>query len=296
LHAQGSAAACRGASSSSTADKIARFLVELASTGKSLLPFSPEGGDRLDFSTFDENSLLLQITAASAYGSMLSVDGVKPLMKQRLTHTSLKFIRLAYEEERDHARTGQTVVAPQIGLLAIVCHVICCNDVSKIDRATQHQLATLATGGLSSTLFLSSEGLKGTLPNVSAAKNLVLAAILKLICVAPSSVPVRLFESVYVSFPDDLTYFFFKQLNAFLLTLVTGLLRAYAVSDPSSEAACKLLALQALEGMSHIEGARLSASKVRPAVVEVLAAAMNHPSGLLRQAAVDVRNAWYVLD
>jgi hypothetical protein len=132
--------------------------------------------------------------------------------------------------------------------------------------------------------------------NVSAAKNLVLAAILKLICVAPSSVPVRLFESVYVSFLDDLTLRLLKQLNGFLLTLVTGLLRAYAISDPSSEVASKLLALQALEGMAHMEGARVSATAVRPAVVEVLAAAMNHPSGLLRQAAVDVRNAWYVLD
>ena len=80
------------------------------------------------------------------------------------------------------------------------------------------------------------------------------------------------------------------------MTLVTGLLRAYAISDPSSEVACKLLALQALEGMARMEGAKVSAITVRPAVVEVLASAMNHPSGLLRQAAVDVRNAWYVLD
>ena len=80
------------------------------------------------------------------------------------------------------------------------------------------------------------------------------------------------------------------------MTLITGLLRAYAVSSPSSEISCKLLALQALEGMAHMDGARLSANSVRPAVVEVLAAAMNHPSGLLRQAAVDVRNAWYVLE
>jgi hypothetical protein len=88
----------------------------------------------------------------------------------------------------------------------------------------------------------------------------------------------------------------YDQVSGFLLTVVTGLLRAFAVSDPSSEVSCKLLALQALEGMAHVEGARKSASAIQPAVVAVLAAAMNHPSGLLRQAAVDVRNAWYLME
>lgn len=67
------------------------------------------------------------------------------------------------------------------------------------------------------------------------------------------------------------------------------------MSDPVSEISCKMLALQGLEELSHLEGARSSTVDIKPAVVAVLAAAMNHPSGLLRQAAVDVRNAWYVL-
>jgi hypothetical protein len=84
--------------------------------------------------------------------------------------------------------------------------------------------------------------------------------------------------------------------NGFSLSIVTGLLRAYAVCDPVTEVSCKLLALQGLEGVAHMEGTKSSTSTIKPAVVAVLAAAMNHPSGLLRQAAVDVRNAWYVLD
>ena len=80
------------------------------------------------------------------------------------------------------------------------------------------------------------------------------------------------------------------------MTLVTGFLRAYAVSHPSREVSCKLLALQGLEAMTHMQGAKQHMCAVKPAVVEVLAAAMNHPSGLLRQAAVDVRNAWDVLE
>jgi hypothetical protein len=80
------------------------------------------------------------------------------------------------------------------------------------------------------------------------------------------------------------------------LKLVTGLLKAYAVSDPSSEASSKLLALQGLEAMAHNDSARKQVAAIQPAVVAVLAAAINHPSGLLRQAAVDVRNAWYLIE
>jgi hypothetical protein len=80
------------------------------------------------------------------------------------------------------------------------------------------------------------------------------------------------------------------------LTVVTGLLRAYASSDPSSEIACKLLALQALEGMADMEGAKQFTMSIKPAVVSIIAAAINHPSGLLRQAAVDVRNAWFLME
>ena len=78
--------------------------------------------------------------------------------------------------------------------------------------------------------------------------------------------------------------------------MVTGLLRAYASSEPSSEISCKLLALQALERMAEVDGAKQFSAAVKPAVVSIMAAALNHPSGLLRQAAVDVRNAWYSMD
>jgi hypothetical protein len=155
-----------------------------------LLPFSSEDRNHLDFSEFEDGNgwSSLELNAASAYGSMLSVDGVKPLMKQRLTHISLKQIKMAYEKERDHARNGETVAAPRVGLLAIVCHVVCSSDVSKIDRSTLHQMATLAVEGLSSKIFLAKTGNEKSAPKATAAKNLVLAAILKILCVAPTVV------------------------------------------------------------------------------------------------------------
>lgn len=86
------------------------------------------------------------------------------------------------------------------------------------------------------------------------------------------------------------------QVDGFLLTLVTGLLQAYAVSDPSSEVSTKLLALQGLVALTHLEGSKKAIASVQPAVVAVLGSAVDHPSGMLRQAAVDVRNAWYLVD
>jgi hypothetical protein len=81
--------------------------------------------------------------------------------------------------------------------------------------------------------------------------------------------------------------------------IVTGLMRAYAVtvdSDPVPEITCKLLALQGLATVIRIEGAKETLQAVQKAVVSLLSAAMNHPSSLLRHAAVEARNAWFLLD
>jgi hypothetical protein len=261
----GSAAANRGGSSSSTADNVAKFLVEVACNGIAQFPFTEntEKEFTLKASAF-ENQHTIMLSAASAYGSMLTDSRVKPLMKQRLMHASSKYIKAAYEAEREQARNSETVTPPPAGLLVVVSHIICISDFSKLDGTTLHQVSTLVVEGLSSSIFHS----ESKAPTSS--KNLVLAAALKVISVAPTVV------------------------HGFALSIVTGLLRAYSIS---SEVSCKLLALQGLEAVAHMEGARKSStSSIQPAVVAVLAAAMNHPSGLLRQAAVDVRNAWYVLD
>lgn len=261
----GSAAACRGGSSSSTADKVARFLLEITSHGTSRY----QDGDNdftLNASAF-ENELTILLCAASGYGSMLTDSRLitKPLMKQRLIHASSKYIKAAYEAERSQSpTTADSVTTPPPGLLVVASHILCISDVTKLDRTTLHQLSTLVVEGLSSPLFLS-ESTAST-----SSKNLVLTAVLKVISLVPTVV------------------------NGVVLSIVTGLLRVYAMSDSTSEVSCKLLALQGLECLAHIDGT--STSSIRPAVVAVLAAATNHPSGLLRQASVDVRNAWFVLE
>ena len=262
----GSAAANRGASSSSTADKVAKFLVSVACVGIAQCPFRE--GDEMEFNAAAfENEQSIMLSAASAYGSMLTDSRVKPLMKQRLMHASLKYIKAAYEAEHIEARNSEAITGPSAGLLVVVSHIICISEFAKLDKTHLHQISTLVVEGLSSTIFLSES------KTSRSCKNLVLTAALKVISIAPTVV------------------------LGLALPIVTGLLRAYAMSDSTSEVSCKLLALQGLEGVAHMEGtSKASASSIKPAVVAVLAAAMNHPNGLLRQAAVDVRNAWYVLD
>lgn len=183
----GSAAAARGGMSSSTADRIAIFLLEVACDGKAELPFSQGAQQNLINSQAFEDEKIIQLSAASAYGSMVTVSTLKPLMKQRLMYASFKFIKAAYNEERDQARTGQTVKAPRVGLLAVVCHVICNSDFSRLERSMLHQLCTLVVEGLSSSIFQSAKE-SNQVRSTTASKNLVLAATLKAICIAPTVV------------------------------------------------------------------------------------------------------------
>ena len=226
----------------------------------------------------------LERNAASAYGSMLS-GKLKPLVRQRLNHIGLKYIHAEYESESKQAATGEDIKSPRVGLLVVACHIVCCSDLMKMDKSDLHQIVILLLEGLNSCNLLHRQ-----------AKVLVLTTTLKLISVVPSSVrKSRHLACLFQVISSNLFCSCFNQVSSFLVTAVSGLLRAYAASDPASEVASKLIALQALERMANIEGARASAPNIKPAVVAILAAALDHPNGLLRQAAVEVQNAWYVV-
>ena len=129
---------------------------------------------------------MLEIAAASAYGSMLSIEGGSPFMKQRLTHVTLKHVRSTYEEERAQATFGRDIPPPRLGLLVIACHIICCSNITKIEKVTLHQIAAIAVEGLSSRVFPVDAGSRRS--DLAPVKKVVLAATLKLICVAPTAV------------------------------------------------------------------------------------------------------------
>ena len=250
---------------------IAQFLVDLACVGESRPPLGSTDTQliKLTEATTDAEEIQnLEIAASSAYGSMICTSGGPPLVKQRLVHMTQKHIRSAYEQEKVDAVAGRAIEATRIGLLVIVSHVLCSCDLTMIEKNSLHQMVVLETEGLSSSIF-DKEGDGHWRSDHT--KRLVLAAILKLICVVPHVLTAK-------------------------LSVVKGLLRAYGTADPVSEVGCKLLALQSLEQIASMDGARDFAASIQPAVVSIVAAATNHPSGLLRQAAVDVRNAWFLMD
>jgi hypothetical protein len=266
---QGQAASIRGSSSSATADAIAHFFVELACEDKATIPFDPKGRETTTTSTEPSEQMSLQIAAASGYGAMLFVDGLKPLMKQRLAHVCLKSVKRIFDAESEQALHDEPVAAPSVGQLLVVSHLVCASDLSKFDQKTRHMAATVSVEGLSSDLFQVG---KMILDDGREARTLVVCSVLKLISTSPMTV------------------------NGFVLTMVAGLLRAYAVASPDSEIGCKVLVLQALEELSRLHGAKPTIIAVKPAVLSILASAMNQKSALLRSTAVDVRNAWCLVE
>lgn len=266
---KGSAAALRGASSSSTANDIARFFMEIACQGYSNVPFSSDSENKI-FSIsilFQEvyAHTALSLLSASAYGAIMMEDEIKPLMKQRLTHNFIKYVK--------KVSVGENMTnTPGIGLLMVVSHVVCASDLSRFDNTTTHLLARLLVRGFSSQLFQPSSELGQKLPQEFAkSRAVVISALLKFLCTSPSAI------------------------KDHVLDLASGLLLSYAICDPDIEVGCKLITLQALQELSHLDGAKNSILNVKPAVISILSSAMTQKNGLLRSAAVDVRNMWCLI-
>jgi hypothetical protein len=164
------------------------ILVQLACEGKSSIP-SDKTRDPVELSFLSSElaaNEAIEVASASAYGSMLYAEAY-PLMKQRLTHVALKIIRAAYEEEHARAERGQTGNHgfPGVGLVVIASHIVCSSDISKLEKKALHQLSVITLEALSSRVFPVDES---TTLKFATVRKLVLSSILKLICVAPTSV------------------------------------------------------------------------------------------------------------
>jgi hypothetical protein len=277
----GSAAACRGGTSSKTAARTVSFLADLACSKQSAGDFDDAMSFPIDLTVFDKEdpqqpstvSTELAIAAASALGSILSTEGGSPLLKQRLTHISVKRV---VQQLQDPASKPE---AQPLAVLATVSHVICSSSLRNIADSDMQVITGMVVGGLSSISSLTADAKNQStelITNALVVKKIVLAAVVKIICTKQTA---ALSRSIHF--------------------VVTGLMRAYAVtvdSDPVSEITCKLLALQGLATVIRIEGAKGTLQALQKAVVSLLSAAMNHPSSLLRHAAVEARNAWFLLD
>ena len=248
-------------------------MTELACEGRGQLPLCSRAENKwVIFSALFADEAVrtaLRIVAASAYGAIMMEEGMKPLIKQRLTHICGNYVKkLSGKDDNIHQCPGLL----RVGRLMVVCHLICASDLSKFDRSTIHSFATLLIKGFSTDIFQSaSQNLTRFAAEASRARTLVVSALLKLLCTAP------------------------KAVNGLVIEVVSGLLRAYAVSDPSSDVGCKLITLQALEVLAHLDEAKDSIVAVKPAVIAILSSAMSQKNALLRSSAVDVRNIWCLI-
>ncbi|KAL7568751.1 hypothetical protein ACA910_021743 [Epithemia clementina (nom. ined.)] len=248
----GSAAIQRSRVSSKTADRVVRFLVDLACSGKAET-----------ITDHTSNAVLISVTdaaffgalgyvkyaAITAFGAILSSGQHDALWKQRLCFIAWKEIQLAMKSN-----------TLSIGLVGTSAYILCTCGWKSMSLSMSAALSDIVLRGLS----LGTD-IPGTL------KKVLLAAVVKLI-----------------SLKHDL-------IEKNLLTVITGVLRAYATADGGDcSTCCKIVALQALEGMPTLLASTESISDVKPAVISILEQAMVDKSSILRHAAVEVRNSWFL--
>lgn len=265
----GSAAASRGGSCVSTADKVAAFLVQVACSGEAEVPFGAKDVAQVDFLAGDNTTnAVFESLAASAFGSMLCSK--RPLWAQRLTHKTLKQLEPILKEALD----GKTKPsAENLGLIAVLGHLVCTGSLKSANLSKRADVVKILVHSLVSGVLTNDDASR--IPfEISEVKRLVVASLLKICHTFPGL------------------------LSTYIEQLVIGLMRLYAGpadADPMSDVACKLLVLQVLEKMCHMEIRKKALNTIKPAIIQILGAAMNHPSRLLREAAVTVRNTWATL-
>jgi hypothetical protein len=216
-----------------------------------------------------------------------------PIWIQRQSHKTLKLleptIKLGLESDTPKA------LADDLGLVAVLGHIVCSGNVKSMSSSDRGDLVKLFVRRLVSGLDENSDGRMSV--ETSKVKRLVVASILKISqmfpglvsyqfdrCIAPSSRHCVLTTSV--------------QLSNHIESLVVGLLRAFAgepSSDPVSDISCKLLILQVMENVCHIDIRKKALLSIKPVLNSILSASMNHPSRALREASVRVQNTWYTL-
>lgn len=271
----GSIAACNGGSLSTIADEIATFFVEMACTGSSSFPINSY---TVEFpkSSVDENekqSIIgnydISILPALTFGNMLSVKAGSPFWRQRIIFKITSAVmKVVGRETHSHN-------PPPCGALA-VCSILCCFPCSLLNEENKKQIIPMLIAGL---VHLSkhvddmtqTEGLSS---NVLDALGLILAALVKIL------------SEEHLS----------NGLGRFICVIVSSLLKLSTREICSDSYFPKqILALQCLENVARAPFSRNTKLRERDLVVAELSTVVDHPSIIVRQAVVHVRNMWYTL-
>ena len=187
LQTQGTAAACRGKSSSKTADDVARFLIQLSCDGEAKLPFTK------DSNLFDISDMTkLYFAAASAFGTMVSTEDSGPFWRQRLMHLATRHLTQCSNDLDTKSILSAAALTPsEIGRLMISCFVIASSGATLIGKNTVDTLADrimldfsrIYANGSETNIAMNELGLL-----TFSIKEMVLSAIVKLMAVAPETV------------------------------------------------------------------------------------------------------------
>jgi hypothetical protein len=268
----GSAAARRGRVSSLTADEVARFLVLISCEGAASAP-ALGITHPLDCmgDAKGKRAPEISILAASALGSMFNVDSGNPFARQRLAHLVVPIVLSSTVTQ------GEEISSTALGCLLCASHVVCGVPVKAMDQQKLFDLASIIIRGLekvvalicsdSKTSQFEPEMLQGSL-------NLLLASLLKLYNQCPSTI-----------LPH-------------LGTLVPTLLLITISMNGIHTASLNLFAIQLLMCLTEStnDGVVHFCKAYKSTVLKHLAKSLDHPSVQVRQAAVQGRNIWSVIE
>mmetsp|Transcript_9574 Transcript_9574/g.14499 ORF Transcript_9574/g.14499 Transcript_9574/m.14499 type:complete len:309 (+) Transcript_9574:16-942(+) len=262
----GSAAACRGGRCSQTADEIASCLVQVACNGSSsAFAFKSPGNEAQQHPILDPASLAFVLPAA-AFGSMLSVKNGGPFWRQRIIHKTLPILMKTLQEQA----TSRS--PPALGSLAVVAHMLCSVSQTHLGESKIRQMIPTLIAGLvyfSKNLDVIAQDDKGT--KGLDVLSVILAALTKILRISP----------------EDVTKFVGVIIPSLLLLSTCNASKRYTPNQ--------LIALQCLEIVTTHPNARNAVLREKDQVTAALSVIVDHPSKIIRQAVVHVRNVWFTL-
>jgi len=186
---QGTAAACRGKSSSKIADDVSNFLIQLSCDGKAQAPFASDACI-VDFSA--SNEAKLHFAASSSFGAMVSIEDGGPFWRQRLMHLSSKHLLQASNSLDTKSMLSAEALTPnEIGRLLIACFVIASGGVKSLGDSSLNAMADRIMLDFSRIYAEGSEtnaAMKDLGTSMFSVKEMVLAAVVTLMAVAPRTV------------------------------------------------------------------------------------------------------------
>jgi len=272
----GSIAACKGGSLSSIADEIATFFVEMACTGSSSFPlnnytieFPKSSTDENENQSITDNHFDSSILPALSFGNMLSVNAGSPFWRQRIIFKIIPVVMKVVKQE------AQSHNPPPSGALA-VCSILSCFPSSLLNEENSKQITPMLIAGL---VHLSKHVDEMT-QTESLSSNVLDVLGLTLVGF------VKILSEEHLS----------NGLGRFIGVIISSLLRL-STREICSESYYpkQLFALQCLENVARAPVSRNTKLRERDQVVAELSTVVDHPSVIIRQAVVHVRNMWYTL-